>query len=102
MVPPHGFKDVDEAVTSTLDGFEWLAQRGIVPMFTHWSAAPGSKLANVEPPPTEYYLKLGSGHRNLLIKYDLPMPNSRCHHCYLPGTLYDFQRLVGAPARTAA
>jgi len=101
MVPPHGFNDVDEAVKSTLDGFEWLVQRGITPHFSCWSNGPGSKLANVEPPPTEYYLKLGSAHRKLLIKYDLPMPKARCHDCAVTGTCWDFQRLVGEPARTA-
>ena len=101
MVPPHGFKDVDEAVNSTLDGFEWLVQRGITPHFTCWSNNPGSKLANVELPPTEYYLKLGIGHHKLLIKYDLSLPKARCHDCSSNAPGYDFQRLVAEPTRTA-
>ena len=103
MAPPYGFKDIDEALESTLGGFEWLAQRGIIPRFTFWSNNPGSrfKLENVEPPPSEYYLKLGSGQHKLLIKYDLSLPEDRCHICNVGEIHYDFMRLVGKPTSTA-
>ena len=97
MAPPHGFKDIDEAVKSTLDGFEWLAQRGIISQFTQWTNTPGSKFENVEPPPAEYYLKLGYGLHKVLLKYDLSWPKNMCHKCSPMATRYDFPRLLGEP-----
>ena len=91
MVPPHGFKDIDKAVESTLGGFEWLAQRGIIPTYTCWTKNAGSKgfELNVEIPPVEYYLKLASGHHKLLSKYDLSLTKSRCYKCSILTLLYD-------------
>ena len=101
LASPHGFKDIDEAVESTLGGFKWLAQRGIIPSYTCWTKNAGCRLKNAETPPVEYYLKLGSGHHKLLSEYGLSLAKARCHKCSSISPIYDFVRLLGEPKGAA-
>ena len=71
MAQPWGFKTMDEALESTLSGFEYLAQRGVRSGFILWRRAPGSRLENLSRPPTEYALRLELGRHELSVKYGL-------------------------------
>ncbi len=71
MAQPWGFKTMDEALESTLSGFEYLAQRGVRAGFILWRRAPGSRLQDLQRPPTEYALRLELGRHQLSMKYGL-------------------------------
>lgn len=69
--PPYGFAEVDEAVNSSLEGYDFLIKNGIVPLGTNWCIQPGSdfyKMGAVQPP-LEFYVKLDIGRYRLLMKH---------------------------------
>jgi hypothetical protein len=69
--PPYGFAEVDEAVNSTLEGYDFLIKNKIVPLGTNWCIQPGSnfyKLGATQPP-LEFYVKVDSGRYRLLMKH---------------------------------
>ena len=76
MSQPHGFKTVDEAVTSTAEGLDFFMSHGICPRFTIWCVEPGTVLSetNSEPPPLEYFVRLLQVYRDTFRKYRLPIP----------------------------
>jgi hypothetical protein len=107
--PRPGFLSQDEALKSYLEGFEFLIERGIVPWFTVWTAAPIVGGFQVDdPPPTEFYLRLGQGLHELLDKYrvypDLGFPRMGvnpptlgiyCYYCFSMTFTRDYPRLIG-------
>ena len=69
--PPYGFAEVDEAVNSTLEGYDFLIRNGIIPVGTNWCIQPGSdfyKMGAVQPP-LEFYVKLDIGRYRLLMEH---------------------------------
>ncbi len=113
---PHpGFLSRDEALKSYLDGFEFLIERGIVPWFTVWTAVPQVGGFQVyDPPPTEFYLRLGQGLHELLDKYgvypDLGFPRMGvnpptlglyCYYCFSMTFSRDYPRLIGRDKSSA-
>jgi hypothetical protein len=75
MAKPFGFKDVDEAVKSTSEGFEYLMSRGVVCRYNSWCVEPLSALGGQEPPPLDYFVKISKAWYELWKKYDLPPIN---------------------------
>ena len=76
-----GFRNMEDAVMSSVKGFEWLLENGITPGFsfffgTNISDSPCSKLA---PPPTEYYLELALHRHNLMSNYGMEDPTVSCY-----------------------
>jgi hypothetical protein len=69
MAKPWGFTDIDAAVNSTLGGFKFLMENGVMPRTAIWIIEKGSALAGHEPAPLEYYLRLGKGYKELRHKY---------------------------------
>ncbi|MBU0993087.1 MAG: hypothetical protein KJ737_11395 [Proteobacteria bacterium] len=107
--PRKGFLSQDEALKSYIEGFEFLIKRGIVPWFTVWTASPlvGGFSEN-DPPPTEFYLRLGETVHELLGKYgvypdlgfnemgvDPPTLGLYCNYCYSMSFTRDYPRLIG-------
>jgi len=107
--PRPGFLTRDEALKSYIEAFEFLIKRGIVPWFTVWTAAPlvGGFQAD-DPPPTEFYLRLGQELHELLEKYgvytDLGFPRMGvnpptlgmyCYYCFSMQFMRDYPRLIG-------
>ncbi len=93
MAQPFGFKDVDEAVASTLSGHDFLMSNGVLPrMGGIWCIEPGSKLAGQTPPPLEFYIKLGKGYLKLREKYGFAdrAVDWHCWRCSLHGLEHDF------------
>ncbi|MBI4284739.1 MAG: hypothetical protein HY670_02410 [Chloroflexi bacterium] len=73
MCQPYGFTDVNEALKSTLSGYEYLMQRGIVPRQDYWCVESGTRLGgSQQPPPSEFFVRLTRGCYELLGKYGLP------------------------------
>ena len=93
MAQPFGFKTVDEAVNSTLGGFDFLMGHGVLPrQGDFWCVEPDSKLAGCEPPPLEYYLKIGLGYLELREKHGFTTPTlSLSRYSLIHGTEYDFE-----------
>lgn len=74
LAEPYGYKTVDEAVNSTLEGLDFFMSRGVSPRFTTWLPEPYTALGHNEPAPLEYYLKLLRGYRDIHTRYKLPVP----------------------------
>ncbi|MDY6862879.1 MAG: radical SAM protein [Thermodesulfobacteriota bacterium] len=66
--PPYGFDDVDQAINSTLDGWKYLLDRGVVPTSANWSIVPGSYFYKIgaKQPPLEFYVKLDRARHHLM------------------------------------
>lgn len=71
LVEPWGFKTFEEGIASQEEGFRWCLENGIAPITTIWRAKAGSAWANVEPPPTDYFLRVGAVRRKLIKEYDM-------------------------------
>ncbi len=56
MVPPEGFRTLDEGIASWVRCFDWCTSHRIVPMLIPWQKEVGSPWEHKEPPPTEYTL----------------------------------------------
>lgn len=93
MAQPYGFKSVDEALDSTLGGFDFLMGHGVLPrQGGFWCAEPDSRLAGCEPPPLEYYLRIGLGYLELREKHGFASAIlTLCRYCLNQGTEYDFE-----------
>jgi hypothetical protein len=101
MVYPGGFRTVDEALKSTLSGYDFLMSNGVLPRQGEFLVIePGSKLGkmpDVEPAPLEYYLRLGKGYLELREKHGFVCPPPvNCRACLPHGTEYDFEYWHGS------
>lgn len=77
MARPYGFTSVDEAVSSTTSGAEFLISHGVSPRFNHWRREPRSYLvrSTEQPPvPLDFYIKLMRNIYELGRKYGLSLP----------------------------
>ncbi|OGP60347.1 MAG: hypothetical protein A2V67_09760 [Deltaproteobacteria bacterium RBG_13_61_14] len=106
--PRPGFLSQDEALNSYLEGFEFLIERGIVPWFTVWTAFSVGGFQVDDPPPTEFYLRLGQGLHELLEKHGVypdlgfsrmgvnpPTLGLYCYYCFSMTFTRDYPRLIG-------
>lgn len=93
MAPENGFKTEEEALESTLTGFEWLLRHDVRPAYSMWTVAPGSLYEELQAPSTSYYINLGTRWHDLNRKYAMPEPRTGCYKCMCYTTYRDFQRL---------
>lgn len=110
--PRSGFLSQEEAFAGYVEAFETLLERGIVPWFTVWTAVPFVGGFEVDdPPPTEFYLRLGQKLHELMEKHgfyadlgfptlgvDPPTLGMYCYYCFSMTFSRDYPRLVGRPA----
>lgn len=90
MCRPYGFKDVDEALKSSLGGYEYLMQRGVVPRGDYWVSEELSALGSHQTtPPSEFFLRLSIGTHELLEKYGLPPSPFFCRKCSVVDPIHD-------------
>ncbi|MBI3091463.1 MAG: hypothetical protein HYY96_12410 [Candidatus Tectomicrobia bacterium] len=104
MARPFGFTDVDEAVTSTLGGFDYLMGNGIIPRMDVWVIEANTRLAGQPPTPFEYYLKMARGYYELRRKHNLPVPACYCRGCNVNDVMCDweyYEQLRGREAKAA-
>jgi hypothetical protein len=75
LVPPHGFKTMEEGLRSTLEGVEFFARHGVASSFFMLWVVGGSILhaQGQQPPPLEYHIRLAKGVREIQRKYGLRM-----------------------------
>jgi hypothetical protein len=97
MAQPFGFKKAEDAVKSTLGGYDFLMSHGVLPrQGGFWCIEPRSKLGGQAPPPLEYYLELGRGYMELRQKHGFDnLYSTMCRHCLCHGTEYDFEYFHG-------
>lgn len=90
LMPPNGFKSLEEGLASVLEGHEWMASHGIAPTWMPLMDFTESKLSreSMPRPPTEYFIKVGLATHKILLRYKLYTP-TRMFFCY---------RGCGAPA----
>ncbi len=107
--PRPGYLSQEEALKSYIEGFEFLIKRGIAPWFMIWNAHPLLGGFTVDdPPPTEFYLRLGQETHELMEKYgfypdlgfprmgvDPPTLGLYCYYCYNFSFTRDYPRLIG-------
>ena len=74
MCQPYGFKDVDQAIKSTAEGFEFLMSHGVSVRYNCWNISPWSALASNQPPPLEYFVRLDKAWCESLNTFNLPPP----------------------------
>jgi hypothetical protein len=105
--PIEGFLSQEESLHSYLEAFAWLTARGIIPSFTVWIP-----LFNWENAPSaEYFLKLGNGLHELLMRHDLyrdlgfprlgvdpPTLGLYCYYCRSMQFAQDYPRLINRDA----
>jgi hypothetical protein len=72
MAKPFGFTDVDAAVKSTAEGFDYLMSHGVVCRYNSWCVEPLSALGGQEPPPLDYFVKISRAWYETWKKNDVP------------------------------
>jgi len=81
MAEPHGFKTVDEALKSNIEGCEYLAKRGISMMSFVFKPALGAAFHKQKQPPLEYYLRLSKEFHDIHTAYGLHLEFDDYKHC---------------------
>ncbi len=73
MAQPYGFKSVNEAIASTLEGTEFFARHGVAASLSPLRVEQGSVFYVQEqtPPSLDYCVKLSAGMRDIRKKYAL-------------------------------
>ena len=72
LAQPGGFEDLDKALASWEEAFEWCLSNDIVPMCTIWQPSAGSKFeGSINRAPVEYLLQVGAMRRAAMKKYDM-------------------------------
>jgi hypothetical protein len=102
LAQPYGFKTIDEALASSLEGAEHFAQRGITTSFNVLHVSKGSVFykEGQRPAPLEYYARLVIGLRDIRRKYHLPVSFNDYRRCGHPDTSFsriDFPEVTEFP-----
>ncbi len=72
LAQPGGFTDLDKALASWEECFEWCLSNDIVPMLTIWQPSAGSQFEGARnTAPIEYLLEVGAMRRAAMKKYDM-------------------------------
>ena len=94
MSKPNGFTDVDQAVKSILGGFDFLMSNGVLPRMDLWCIEPNAILGPQDPPPLEYFLKVGKGYTELRRKHGFDPPGANSRGSYGIDCLYDWDYYI--------
>lgn len=83
LMQPYGFKTIDEALESTLEGADFFARHGVGPIAIIHRLEKGTVFyaQKQKPAPLEYYVRLMKGISDIHRKYNLSVDfnNYRCH-----------------------
>ena len=76
MARPFGFRSIDEAIASTVEGLDYFMSHGITPRFTTWCPEPATPLGrdNPEGAPLEYHVRLLEAYRDAIERHGLSAP----------------------------
>ncbi len=81
LAKPYGFISEDEALRSTLDEAESLAEKGVTTIFVVWTPRPGSDFHDQHNASLDYYVRLASGLHQLRVKYGLTVDFDDYRRC---------------------
>ena len=81
LAKPHGFTSEDDALASTLEEAEYLAEHGVTTVFIVWVPRPGSNFRDQQNPSLEYFVRLARGLHNLRVKYNLSVDFDDYRRC---------------------
>lgn len=71
MAQPNGFHSEDDALASTLDEAEYLAERGVTTTYIVFVPRPSSPFRDQKAPSLDFYIRLTQGLQDLRVKYGL-------------------------------
>lgn len=94
LAQPNGFKSIDKALKSSLEGVEFFAKHGLTTSFIALYVAQGCVFyaRKQKPAPLEYYVRLAKGMRDIRKKYKLAVDFNDYRRCAIhPDT--DLSRL---------
>ena len=79
---PLGFKTVEQAIASSLEGARWMLDNGIFAIFSPFSPVPGSDYEKFAGPSKDYFITLAFEYWKLRNAYGMKMPEELvCRHC---------------------
>lgn len=78
---PHGFKTIDEALKSNLEGCEFFARHGVQVLAVVWKPWKSSAFRGQKQPPLEYYVRLIKGFHDIKRAYGLTPDSDDYKHC---------------------
>jgi hypothetical protein len=81
LATPNGFTSEDEALRSTLDEAESLAEKGVTTVSIVWMPQLGSQFADLKSPSLDYFLRLTQGLQDLRLKYRLTVDFDDYRRC---------------------
>jgi len=81
LARPFGHQSEGEALRSTLDEAEYLAERGVTTISTVWVPRPGSPFRDQQAPSLDYYVRLAKGLSGLRAKYGLTIDFDDYRRC---------------------
>lgn len=81
LARPHGFKSEEDALRSTLDEAEYLAENGVTTYYIVWVPRPGSYFRDQRNPSLEYFVRLARGLHDLRVKYSIPIDFNDYRRC---------------------
>lgn len=79
---PLGFKTVEQAIDSSLEGARWMLNNGIFAIFSPFSPVPGSDYEKFSSPKKDYFITLAFEYLKLRNTYGMKIPEQFvCRHC---------------------
>ncbi len=81
LAKPQGFKTEAEALTSTLDEADWLAERGVTTVYIVWVPRPGSLFRDQKAPSLDYFLSLARGLQDVRSRHALSVDFDDYRRC---------------------
>lgn len=78
---PHGFRTEYDALRSTLDEAEFLAQNGVTTVHTVWAPQIGSQFYHLKAPSLDYFIRLARGLQDIREKYGLSVDFDDFRRC---------------------
>ncbi|MEI6209281.1 MAG: radical SAM protein [Desulfuromonadales bacterium] len=81
LAKPNGFSSEEDALKSTLEEAESLAENGVTTFYIVWVPRPGSYFKDQQNPSLDYFVRLAQGLHNLRVKYKLPIDYNDYRRC---------------------
>ena len=81
LARPHGFTSEKDALASTLEEAEKLAEQGVTTVYIVWVPRPGSYFRDQQNPSLEYFVQLALGLHELRVKYNLSVDFDDYRRC---------------------
>lgn len=81
LAQPGGFTNERDALASTLEEAEQLAEQGVTTVYIVWVPRPGSYFRDQRNPSLDYYVQLARGLHNLRVRYGLSVDFDDYRHC---------------------